>query len=414
MSVRFLAESAFWNLLSQVFSRGSLILSSIILARSLDVVEYATYSYFQLTISTLATYAAMGLAVAATKFFAEFEGASKDSEEQSRTLAAMISLSFALATIAFLLMLFLTPLLLKNTISISPWLIALGVFVLTFSSVPSGAILGFEKYRHLAFISFFTGLIYIIGSLWAAKNDNLILAITVIILATSFQTLSIIITVIIKLGWRNIYSGFPFNLSSIKKVLSFSGPMFLISIIASSATWLVGNIIIRGTGGTHSFSLFTIGMQLFSLGMLLPTQISVVLAPRLIREKSKKASRLLARKGIILTIIMALLSISTIGLLTNQFNSLYGTNFPLSSSFILSYLLAAIFATISASMGSTIIASNRPWHWLILNCIWLFSMCSLALIFQENGEFGGAIAYIGAYVILAFISIWFAHKVKLI
>ena len=71
LNPRVLAKNAFWALLCHVLSRGSLMLAAILLAREFETSSFAAYSYFQLTISMLATYAAMGLGVAASRFFAE-------------------------------------------------------------------------------------------------------------------------------------------------------------------------------------------------------------------------------------------------------------------------------------------------------------------------------------------------------
>jgi hypothetical protein len=66
-----LATNAVWSLLSHLLSRGSLMVAAIILARALPTPAFAAYSYFQMTVSMLAAYAALGLGVTASRYFAE-------------------------------------------------------------------------------------------------------------------------------------------------------------------------------------------------------------------------------------------------------------------------------------------------------------------------------------------------------
>ena len=71
MSARLLATNAVWSLVGHILHRGSLMLGAILLARSLATDSFAAYSYFQMTVSMLSTYAALGLGVTASLHFAE-------------------------------------------------------------------------------------------------------------------------------------------------------------------------------------------------------------------------------------------------------------------------------------------------------------------------------------------------------
>ncbi len=96
MRVSGLAVNTFWKLMSHVLSRGSLIVASIILARSLDQIAFAEFSYFQLTAVTVAAYAGMGLGVTASKYFAEAAVIGNARDHQALTLIWLISISVSI------------------------------------------------------------------------------------------------------------------------------------------------------------------------------------------------------------------------------------------------------------------------------------------------------------------------------
>jgi len=104
MNARALATNAVWALASHVLHRGSLMLGAILLARSLPTGDFAAYSYFQMTVAMLTTYAAMGLGVTASRFFAEY-GHQRDGA--AAPLGTLLALSFGLAAVAFLVILLL-------------------------------------------------------------------------------------------------------------------------------------------------------------------------------------------------------------------------------------------------------------------------------------------------------------------
>jgi len=63
------SSQIFWVTVGRVFSRGSILITSILLARALSVKDFAAFSYFLLTVNMLAAYASMGLGVTVNRYF---------------------------------------------------------------------------------------------------------------------------------------------------------------------------------------------------------------------------------------------------------------------------------------------------------------------------------------------------------
>lgn len=89
-----MAYNGMWSLAAQVFWRGGLIAASMLLARHLSTSEFAVYSYFAMTITLLATYAALGLGMTATRTFAQ---AMREGDQHSALIGTLITLSAVLS-----------------------------------------------------------------------------------------------------------------------------------------------------------------------------------------------------------------------------------------------------------------------------------------------------------------------------
>ena len=416
VNARLLAQNAFWTLLNQILSRGSLMLSMIILARALDVSGYAAYGYFILIISMLSAYATMGMGVAATRFFAGL--VKEDNISQSQTLAALITLSFSSSAMAFLLVMLVPSSFIGDNISIPRWLLALGVFAFALNSVPNGAILGLQKYRQTAVISFIVGLVLILGAVWSAHVQNVKLAMWTLVVSGLIQSIIGAIVIGFSMGWSQVTNGFPFKKNNVTRVLSFSGPMFLVTLFASTGSWFVGRMILQGSEGEHGFALFSIGLQWFSLGMLLPAQVSVVLFPKLVHSRSSGGklgeARQIARYGLQYVAILSLTALLVGGLLGDLILEVYGANYQVSRWFVGAFLLASVFGSMTAIIGGIIVASDRPWNWLVFTSIWFLVLCLISVGLQNIGGWTGAVAYSGAYLVLMTCSAGYAYKKSLI
>lgn len=98
-----LLTNAGWSAAAHLLERGSLVLVSIILSRMLDTAGFAAYGYFQMTVSMLAAYAAMGLGVTSSKFFAESDQLSPGAMPPLGTLWVLSVLSGLLLALVILL-----------------------------------------------------------------------------------------------------------------------------------------------------------------------------------------------------------------------------------------------------------------------------------------------------------------------
>jgi O-antigen/teichoic acid export membrane protein len=281
MNHRGVAEQIVWVTAGRLLSRGSLVAASIILARTLEVQAFASFSYFLLTISMLALYASMGMGVTANRYFV---GADNPDARQSRTIAAIVTISVGFSIVLTCAVMFVPEKWLVGELSIPRWAIIIGILAYSLEVVPQNAMNGLEKYRQDAFLSVLSGGFVIVMVIYASRMQNLELAMVALIGGSIIRVVGGVLVVIRAIGWRQFTGGFPFTMSDVVRTLKFSLPLFLVSLLYSAGPWLVGRIILSGDDGEHALALYAIGLQWFSLGMFLPASVSRISVPRLARS----------------------------------------------------------------------------------------------------------------------------------
>lgn len=383
------------------------MLSAIILARTLDTSSFAAYSYFQLTISMLASYTAMGLGISASRYFSELNHEIDNREPPP--IGTLWMLSIAFTTGAFALIMLMPNLWLTAGLLVPKWLLALGVFSLGLTVVPSGAILGLERYKQATLISGFSGTTMILVVWWASHRNLPIIAMGAIVLSTLMQALGESTVVIRTVGWKKISNGFRLRRHEIRRVFEFAGPMFLVTLISASGSWLLGRMILRSDGGELTFARYVIGLQWFSLGLLLPGTISRVILPRLVRNKSIATSEASNQRLVLQGATMATVSALLLAVLGSIFSpwilSIYGAKYESERWLIAAFLGAAVLSAPTNTLGNAIVASNGQNIWLKLTVFWLMVLLISGHIAMPFGAFAGAAAQASAALALTLTAI---------
>lgn len=387
------------------------MLSAIILARSLSHADFAAYSYFQMTSTLIASCAVMGLGVTASRFFAELGGGGDNDPPIGALWCVSILLSFA----AFGAVYLIPNGWLTTGLDISQPLISLCVFILVLGVVPSGAILGLEKYRQATVVSMISGTIALSLSGVAAWAGNPKISMVGIVVAGAVQAFGESFVVIKVLGFGRIKKKLNFNLSDLEIVFNFAGPMVVVSLMSISGFWLLGRMILNGDNGSHSFSLYAIGLQWFSLAMFLPGIISRVILPRLVRSKIDEVdSRRFVSHACILAVGISLL-IMVMGLFSGAaLSGIYGSSYSFDRWFIAAYLIAAMVGAPVNVLGNAIIANNGQKIWFLLTVIWFVVLIGSANLFVGLNAWVGAMALTSAYAVLVSMAVIYARKAGLI
>lgn len=417
MAFKFLAVNATWSLIAHLLGRGSIVVASIILARHLKTVEFAAYSYFQLTASMLAAYAAMGLGVTASRFLAE---ANKEHGDQVPPVVTLWLLSGTAGLTMSTGILAIPPDWFNGGFDFPRWLVSLSVLVTVLGVVPAGGIIGLERYRDATFVSAASAVVMVLGAGVAAKAESAAVGMWAFVMASLVQTLGNSFVLARRMGPGALVRSARFGRREFKSIVGFAGPMTAVSLLSASGSWIVGRIILGGPSGTTGFSLYVIGLQWFSLALLLPGMISHVIFPRLIRERfeiqrelSSKASVVLVH-GVAMALGTSLATCTAAALLSPLLWSMYGMPFDLGAWLIIAFMVAAVPAAPANTLGNAILADDGQLHWLAITIAWFFCLIITAVVSAPLGVWSGPVSHGAAYLLMISLAVQVAHQRALI
>ena len=392
MSVKLLINNTLWSSIDHILSRGILMISGVLLARYLSAENFATYSYFQITTTMLATYSALGLGVAGSKYFAEWSIDSQN-KEIIETISNLFGIAFVLSLLATLIILVMPNEMLSASLGISNITFAIAVLILSLNIIPSGAVLGLEKYKQAAIFSLINGFIFLFGVFLSVYYNEVSYSIVSFILAAFIQLLGNLFLIREYIKQTKLKSFFLIRLVFLRSIFSFIGPLVCVSLVTAGSGWILGRGLIE-VYGAHVFSAYSIGLQWFALALFLPGMISRVVLPRLIREDSNNKKVL--RTACLIALLFSF-SIFLIGsFFRNEIISFYGDSYTEYSNIIMGFLFVALLYAPANTLGNAIIAKLGSFPWFVITMLW-FICLMLVFYFRLNSD--GILSVIYAQII---------------
>lgn len=381
MSIKILLNNTLWSTINHILSRGILMLSGILLARYLLPKDFAIYSYYQMTVVMISSYASLGMGVAASKFFAEFS-VDKNNIDNMDTITTLFSMSILVSFLMAILIFFIPNDILTSGLNISTYIFAISVLILSLNIVPSGAILGLEKYKEATIISLINGVICLIGVYLAINFNKIIFSIYFFILASIVQLLGYIYLVNQSISHISIRAYLKIKKKSIAKLAKFMGPLIFVSILAASSSWILGRVLLLEKG-EYLFSVYSIGLQWFALALFLPGMVSRVVLPRLIRGESKDNKEIL-RISCLISMAFSILIFLIVFIFKSYIINFYGFKYKQYENILILFLLIAILYAPANTLGNAIVAKLGSIPWLIITIVWfLILMIVFYLIFEK-------------------------------
>lgn len=414
MSYKLVIKNVMWSTIAHFLYRGSFIISSIIFARNVNSELFASYSYFQITVSMLSAYASIGMGISASKFFAESNACSK---VQTKILSTIWILSVIGGCLISVIVLCIPNDWVNGGLQLPNWVISLGILSVSLGVVPNNGVLGLECYAEYVIVSIVSACCLVFGVGVASFFESLHVALFAFILSSFVQAVgsTIIIMSRIKFKWKYMQSFFGKN--ELQKVFSFVGPMIGVSLLSSSGAWLVGRIILWGPSGEYGFALYAIGFQWFALVLFVPGMVTRVLLPIFIRASLENSSNLcsnLLKQGLLWTIFSAI-TISILGVSISPFLiKLYGINYNVNTWFIALFMIAAIPSAPANTLGNAIVAHNGQKVWLAITLIWFLCVVLISSFFVNYGAVSGAISQCLSSLIMTLLSLVAAYKMRLL
>lgn len=393
-------DSSVAVLAAHILARGSLSLASILVAREFSAEEFAAYSYYQVTISTFATFASFGLGTSAARHFALLT--KKDFEEFGFPFGTLWAVGFIVPSIAGIFLGAL-PVRWVGDAGVPQVMMAAGVAALLATVVPSGAMLGLQLFR-LSVLSALASAVAMMVLLYVSiKLESLHLAVWALVLGFLVQCIGDSLCVIRRVGGRRLWSTFHIDIRSLCRLAGFAGPMFMVSVLNAAALWVVARIVRASDPTQREFVLFSIGMQWFSLVLVLPSVLAKVSLPMLVRsEDTNRPNVALLGGGV--AFLVALLGGIAVLACAGYLDVVYGGKYSINWVVLAPFMLAAAFNAPAGVLGNLVVVAGFQWRWLGYTVLATLSYVGLAWLTRSSGALGGGIGVMVGSMVLALLS----------
>ncbi len=357
--------------LSHLLSRGGLVVCGILISKYFNAIEFANYSYLILTVTTVAIYSAVGIGVTTTKFYANL----KNDNDSPIILLGIIS--FVYAIIGSLIFLNFSHLIIPSSITVNFAVLGFIILFMAIDIYASNGLIGLEKYKNLFYGSFAALSINVIAVFYSIFKTDIYYAFLGLLLSIAIQTLLNFLFLFKSIRKDKFIDNLIFKRSHFSKIGRTVGPMVLVSLFAASGTWIVGkSIISHSINGLNDFATFSIGLQWYSLALFIPTMLSKVLLPALIKGDLTKNTLKYNCLGIMLfCIFLAYFSYLIYPFIVD----FYGLNYSITSFYIPAFFIIAGLNACCNILGNKIISSNKEliWFWIVFLSFLTLNICCI-------------------------------------
>jgi O-antigen/teichoic acid export membrane protein len=409
---------AFWSLLGAVFSKILVLLSTMVVARTLGKEEYGQLGIINSTILMFVAFAGFGIGSTASKFIAE----NRDNNPERAIDIYLISNGFSgiLGIILSTLILFFAPSIAQDSLN-APELvneIRLGSVIFLFSILNGaqiGTLAGFEDFKAIAVSNVLKALTQVVFIIFGAKYFGLMGA--VLGFGISFVVAWIVNFIYVKKHINKI------NISLISRIekltldkfdvlWQFSLPAAVSSLIMPPAIWWAKTLLVR-ENGFEAMATFDVAEQWRAQILFIPGVLATIILPVLASNKatdSKKDFLNTIKTNLILNVSIATLLSIVIFFTGDIILAGYGNEFT--NAFPLYILaLSAILISVSNVVFPILMTYNKIWFGVLINMIWAICLILIAKIFIKIGyaEDGLALAIFISYFVSLFLQVFYVR-----
>ena len=342
------------------------------MARGFSTEGFAAYSYFRETVVLIATYAALGLGVTATRCFAAAEV--KTLEGERALPGSLSSLSFMASGLVAVVVLAIPGTWITAEFAIPQWLLAVAIGLSALEVVPINAVVGLERYRAVVLLSFLYAGVVVLAAWRSVTLGDPIVGMWGLIGGSLTQVAGSYVVIHRAIGWRAMTEGAVPRLRNLRGAIRIAGPMFATSLMVVSGNWLVGRIMLEQPDGDRVFALYAVGRQWYGLGLVIPAMVSRVLLPRLVRIKGsgdRDDMRGLVRLSTAVSTISAIVVASVVVPLGPWFLSFYGHRYSGATWLITGFMAVAVITSPARALTNPIVADDGQKSLLAFTVVWM-------------------------------------------
>jgi O-antigen/teichoic acid export membrane protein len=400
-----LLKGAAWILFGTVFSRVSIAVSMILVARSIGVISFGELGLIQSTLGVAVLVAGSGLGAAGTRFVTRYNLI--EPEKLGQIIGAIRLTTLLTVTAAILLFIWnakeiaegpLSAPHLSTSLVLSSVLMAASVA----RGIQLGCIAGFERFDLIARTNIVEGIATLLAAVSLAKLYGLngaLVGLTIGVLS-AWLIGSAGLSGILK--ERNILVTCDHYAVNAKEIIKYSSPVLIASLLATSLLWYCMTMAVKNPSGYSELGYYNAAYQWHGPLILLPMILTSASIPTLIKEwenGDRRRFRCITLSVGSLTLCLALPPALVLALISPNIMAAYGSEFRDGWPILVLLALAAPFHALANIFSGALQGMNRPWSVLTINLIWGAALMTLSLqLIPIIGVKGLAVAFLVAYM----------------
>ena len=395
-----------WNLLSTAALQGSVLLSTVVVARLLPLESFGAYAVLVTTAMTTAAIAQGGAGIFATKFVGE---RASQPEQVARILKLCAAIALATGLIATLILLLgastLASLVLGNPALETPArLVALAVVFQVSVAYRHGALQGLGAFRQISMAGAAAGaghLIFISVGAWKGALEGALIG---FVAASAFRALCFHLALSRVRREHHIPSGVTIDPADYRLIWSFALPASLAGYVTMPCLWLVTVFVTRLPDGLSMVALFSVAHQIRMAILQLPALLNGVAFAILSRMQGQKEGedfRQVFWTNIVINLCFTLSVVGLLMLAAPQVLALYGSECTPGAALLMVLLASVIPEVLGMNLYQLVQTTGRMWRSLALLVVprdLMYLFVAVAFL-PRYGVMGAAIAYLLAQTV---------------
>ncbi|KIC01413.1 hypothetical protein OA88_14090 [Flavobacterium sp. JRM] len=385
---------SFWSVFGTLLSRGSMLVSAIILARILNQVEYGQLGILRSTLNFFVVFAGFGLGNTTSKYIALNK---KDNISEARRIFDISLIFNFILAIIIALMVFVfakqitiwsfNDVTLYKQLRVSSFLL----FFATMNGVFTGSLAGFQDFKTIAKNAFYStcvqSVLSLIGAYYFGVTGSLI----------GFGLGYVYLYILNKraidkcFGLQKRMVSFQNYFSEKKSFLwSFSLPAAFSSFLVTPVFWWAKSFMIRSTS-FKEMAFFDVADQWRLVILFVPSALMQIVLPALTMSNKEDFKKTL-QFNIKINLFFTLISIVPLILISKYILSLYGKDYVNTELFIV-LISSALFSSFCSVIGLAIASKGKMWHGFMFNLFWAVYFIFFTIYFINNGYGATGLAY---------------------
>ena len=412
-----IVRGAFWSIIGTGTPQALNLISSIVVARLLGTLYLGQWGMIINTSGMFSVFSGFALSVAAIKYVAEYR---VTNPAKAGRIIALLSL-WALGTAALMavILIAVAPWLARNTLA-APHLanllaISAGiVFFGALNGIQTGALVGFEAFRTIAWINTRYALVLFILLTGGVYFFGLPGAVWGMVVAGAFNC--IISNVELRKEAR--HAGVPISFTGCGKelniLLEFSLPAALGGILVTPANWACAAMLVNQPNGYAELGIYGAASSWQKVILFLPGCLTAIALPMLSDYQGTKQSRQYRKTfwyNIMLIGISALAVALVVALASPFIMKIYGPGFSSGRYVLMIISITGVIVAVNSFIGVNLISKGKMWFGFASNLVLSVLLVIIAyFMIPAYGAMGLSLAILISYFIQTLFNIFYGTK----